>query len=81
MAGVQETQDDMTTSAGCAVTVNGAAMTVRAATLNGLLDELGYGDRRVATAVNGEFVSADARTACVLAAGDRIEVVAPRQGG
>jgi len=35
----------------------------------------------VATAVNGEFVPATERRAARLADGDRLEVLAPMQGG
>jgi sulfur carrier protein len=61
--------------------VNGEAAQARAATLAALLDELGYGALEVATAVNGDFVPKRLRTVTALAAGDRIEIVAPRQGG
>ena len=36
---------------------------------------------KVATALNGEFVPARAREATSLKDGDRIEILAPRQGG
>jgi sulfur carrier protein len=54
---------------------------VDAATLAAALDSLGFGGRKIATAVNGCFVAATARQAMKLAEGDRIEVVAPMQGG
>jgi len=54
---------------------------VDAATLAAVLDSLGFGGRKIATAVNGRFVAAAARPATRLADGDRIEVVAPMQGG
>ncbi len=54
---------------------------VDAATLAAVLDSLGFGGRKIATAVNGRFVAAVARPATRLADGDRIEVVAPMQGG
>ena len=38
-------------------------------------------EAQVATARNGDFVPRQARTATRLAAGDKIEIVAPRQGG
>ncbi len=63
------------------VTLNGAPRATSAPTLAGLLDEAGFGDRKVATAVNGDFVPEGARGATRLEAGDRIEVVAARQGG
>jgi thiamine biosynthesis protein ThiS len=37
--------------------------------------------RRSTSAINGEFVPARAREATPLKDGDRIEIVAPRQGG
>ena len=39
------------------------------------------GGRKIATAVNGRFVAAAARPATPLTDGDKIEVVAPMQGG
>jgi sulfur carrier protein len=61
--------------------VNGERRPSSARTLAQLLDELGYGGQKVATALNGEFVAARSRADRVLKAGDEIEVVAPRQGG
>ena len=37
--------------------------------------------RKIATALNGRFVPAPARPGTPLTEGDRIEVVAPMQGG
>lgn len=54
---------------------------MRASRLAEALDELGYGGATVATALNGSFVPAPQRAATALSAGDRLEVVAPRQGG
>ena len=63
------------------ITVNGAPTEVTAATLAAILDELGYGGAKVATAVNECFVPASARAGLTLSPGDRLEIVAPRQGG
>jgi len=63
------------------ILVNGASREVRAADLSGALEELGYGGAVVATAVNGEFVPATDRPAARLTEGDRLEVLAPMQGG
>lgn len=63
------------------IVVNGAAAATKAVTLAELLAELGYGGRRVATAVNGDFVAERARGELQIAPGDRIEIVSPRQGG
>jgi sulfur carrier protein len=61
--------------------VNGASREVRAADLSGALEELGYEGAVIATAINGEFVAAGERQGARLAEGDRIEVLAPMQGG
>ncbi|HKQ82322.1 MAG TPA: sulfur carrier protein ThiS [Steroidobacteraceae bacterium] len=63
------------------VLVNGEAREVSAATLEAALLELGYREAVVATAVNGEFVAANARSNASLADGDRLEILAPMQGG
>ncbi|QTN34635.1 sulfur carrier protein ThiS [Cognatishimia activa] len=61
--------------------VNGEAQKVVAETLAEALDVLGYGEAKVATAVNEDFVPAGLRAGHALNDGDRIEIVAPRQGG
>lgn len=64
------------------ITVNGAPHDIAAATLEAALAELGYPDEaRVATAVNESFVPAGARAGHALEPGDRLEVLAPMQGG
>ena len=63
------------------ILVNGVWRETAAAELAATLDELGYGGRIVTTAVNGEFVASDARGRTALADGDRVEVLAPMQGG
>jgi sulfur carrier protein len=63
------------------IIVNGAELELGAATLAEALAALDYGDAVVATALNGHFIPARARPATQLAEGDRIEIVAPRQGG
>jgi len=61
--------------------LNDDAHEVDAATLAAALDALGFGGRKIATAVNGRFVAAVARPRVALADGDKVEVVAPMQGG
>lgn len=61
--------------------VNGEPREIKAATLAAALDALDYGEAKVATALNGEFVPARARKATQVKDGDRIEILAPRQGG
>lgn len=63
------------------LTVNGETVEARTSTLETLLVELGYGGRKVATALNGEFVAERNRSVIMLSAGDQVEIVAPRQGG
>ncbi len=63
------------------ITVNGEMLEVAAQTLAGALEELGHGNARVATAVNEAFVPVAARSRHTLSEGDRVEIVAPRQGG
>ena len=63
------------------ILVNGCWRDTVSAELAAVLEELGYGGSVVATAVNGEFVAAAMRPATCLADGDRLEVLAPMQGG
>jgi sulfur carrier protein len=63
------------------VVVNGERARTRSSTLAELLAELGYGDAKVATARNGDFVPMRKRATEKLSGGDSIEIVAPRQGG
>jgi sulfur carrier protein len=63
------------------ISINGAAKDVTSTNLAAVLHEAGYGDARVATAVNGNFVPVGQRESCSIEAGDQVEIVAPRQGG
>ncbi|MEM6932229.1 MAG: sulfur carrier protein ThiS [Pseudomonadota bacterium] len=63
------------------IVLNGIETSVDATVLDRVISELGYGQARIATAVNGEFVPKGARAATTLAEGDRVEVIAPLQGG
>lgn len=63
------------------VTVNGARESVQAGTLADLVQGLGFAGERVATALNGAFVSQSDRTATEVADGDSVEVLSARQGG
>jgi len=62
------------------IVLNGQAREVRAEILSDLLMECGFSGR-VATAVNEDFVPSSLRLAHKLNDGDRVEVVAPMQGG
>ncbi len=64
-----------------ALLVNGEPREIDATTLAQVLEALDYREATVATALNGEFVPARKREATPVKDGDRIEVLAPRQGG
>lgn len=63
------------------IVVNGEASQTGARTLAELVAELGLGDAKVATALNGAMVRAVKRAATPIASGDRVEILAPMQGG
>jgi sulfur carrier protein len=63
------------------IRVNGETLEVEAPTLERLLEELGYGEKTVATAVNQEFVRNKDRGETLLVEDDAVEIVTPRQGG
>lgn len=63
------------------ILVNGAWRETHSSELAQALEELGYGGAVISTALNGEFVAAAERGATPLADGDRLEVLAPMQGG
>ena len=61
--------------------VNGEPRDLAAGNLAEALAALDYADAIVATALNGEFVPKRKRRDTPLVEGDKIEIVAPRQGG
>ena len=63
------------------INVNGKPTEVKETNLYNILKELGYYDAKVATAVNEVFVPTAERSKLRLSAGDRLEIVAPQQGG
>ena len=63
------------------ILVNAESQEVSAQVLGDILNELGYDDAKIATALNEVFVAKSARGQTKVAAGDRLEVVTPRQGG
>ena len=63
------------------IILNGEPRDVHATLLPDILNELGFGNARVATAVNEDFVAVGLRAQVSLTEGDRLEVVAPMQGG
>ncbi|HUC45374.1 MAG TPA: sulfur carrier protein ThiS [Hyphomicrobiaceae bacterium] len=63
------------------VLVNGERTETGAVSLAELVAQLGHGEEAVATALNGDFVPRQARASTPLRPGDKVEIVAPRQGG
>ena len=63
------------------ILVNAESQPVSAQVLGDILNERGYGDAKIATALNEVFVAKSARAQTKVAAGDRLEIVTPRQGG
>ncbi len=63
------------------IDLNGSQYDIGATTLAEVLIELGYGGTALATALNGAFIAASARATTPLHDGDRLEVLAPMQGG
>jgi sulfur carrier protein len=63
------------------IDLNGRPAETTATTLAEALIDLGFGDRPVATALNGDFIAAGFRGETALRDGDRIEVLTPMQGG
>ncbi|MGH8277943.1 MAG: sulfur carrier protein ThiS [Gammaproteobacteria bacterium] len=63
------------------ILVNGKQQVLDADTLAQAMTELGFNGTGVATALNGEFVPASGRSEQTLTDGDRLEIVAPLQGG
>lgn len=63
------------------ILVNNEPHEIEGSSLADLLHELGFAGAVVATAVNGSFVPAGQRPARELREADRVEVLAPMQGG
>ncbi|MEP2718242.1 sulfur carrier protein ThiS [Pseudophaeobacter sp.] len=63
------------------ITLNAKEHDLSAKTLAEALSELGMTSPALATALNGTFVSRAKRVDTRLTEGDRIEVLAPMQGG
>ncbi len=63
------------------IVLNGEVQQTAAADLAALLAEIELNEAVVATALNGDYVPAEDRAATALRDGDRIEVLAPMQGG
>lgn len=62
------------------ITLNGEPRDLPGPTVKDALDQIGLGQAKVATALNGAFLPAGLRGE-ILKDGDTLEVVAPMQGG
>ena len=63
------------------IKVNGEDKKISNTKLHEVLIELGYTGKKLATALNGNFVSIEDRENTALSEGDKIEVLSPQQGG
>ncbi|QBF33045.1 sulfur carrier protein ThiS [Thalassococcus sp. S3] len=63
------------------IIVNAEPLEVSAQTLSEAIDELGFDSPAIATAINGVFVPRSVRDTKRLTEGDRLEILAPMQGG
>ncbi|GFE51600.1 thiamine biosynthesis protein ThiS [Roseobacter cerasinus] len=63
------------------IIVNSQPHEVQSRALSDALTELGFLSPAIATALNGTFVPRNSRESTQLAAGDRLEVLSPMQGG
>ena len=63
------------------IIVNGEYKKISNTKLHEALIELGYTGKKLATALNGNFVSIEDRENTALSEGDKIEVLSPQQGG
>jgi len=63
------------------IDVNGTTKEIVTTNLASVLEELGWADTRVATALNGRFVPVSERPHTSLSSGDRLEVLSAMQGG
>lgn len=63
------------------LTINGEPQEIEAVTVADALAALDLAHARVATALNGRFIPADARTDAALSPGDALEILSPMQGG
>ena len=63
------------------IKLNGEDSEFTGPTLAALVEEAGLSGRKIATAVNGEFVPVPQRGETRLSDGDRVEILSPMQGG
>jgi sulfur carrier protein len=63
------------------ILVNNEAREIAGPSLADVVEQLGFGEAVIATAVDGDFVPARKRASVMLRDGHAVEVLAPMQGG
>jgi sulfur carrier protein len=63
------------------IIVNGQNQNISRVNLSMVLEELGYKQMKLATALNGNFISVEQRDNTELKDGDKLEILSPQQGG
>lgn len=64
------------------ITINGESQTLeQTTTIGSLLEQKGYNGKLVAVALNGEFLSKTYYDSTTIKENDKVEIVAPMQGG
>ncbi len=63
------------------IIVNGQNQNISRVNLSMVLEELGYKQMKLATALNGDFISVEQRDNTELKDGDKLEILSPQQGG
>ena len=63
------------------IIVNGQKLNISKTNLSMILVELGYKQMKLATALNGDFISVEQRDNTELKDGDKLEILSPQQGG
>ncbi len=63
------------------IVVNGQKLNISKTNLSIILVELGYKQMKLATALNGDFISVEQRDNTELKDGDKLEILSPQQGG
>jgi len=63
------------------IIVNGQNQNISKINLSMVLVELGYKQMKLATALNGDFISVEQRDNTELKDGDKLEILSPQQGG
>lgn len=64
------------------IILNGETLTLeKPSSINDLLEQKGYNGKLIAVAVNNDFLPKSAYATTILQDNDKIEIVAPMQGG